>query len=481
MKQAILILLFLLTSILFAQEWSEPVNISNMAGHDISPDITIDNNGVLHCVWEHEIETNFRKIFYSKSDDNGETWSPPENISQNNEYWLGSAQIDCDLQNNLFVTYDYNIGDWSETAVYLQKYNGINWNDPLNLTEGYPGCNHSKIAIDSENRVYIFFYWFSFRYRYLENGEWSDVLYPYPNPGDDEIGFSDIVVDSNDNLHLTGKYINNTTDFNHTIYANYNKENNEWSELVFIHNEFESGGEGIALDNEENPHIVTRCSVAPYPYNTDRTQYSYYDGENWIDPLLVVEDPREQVIQNINNDVYIIDREKNEDIYNAVIYVQSNNFEGEIIYTADIVSGFLLRYSHDTNILYFFFTIYNSQEEDTDVFLMKKEIDTNITEENIIHNLSYDNITLSQNYPNPFNPQTNINFSLRKGGKTTLKIFNIKGQLIKILVNEYKQKGDHSVIWNGTDMQNRQVSSGAYYYRLQVGNRVKTKSLTLVK
>jgi len=62
-----------------------------------------------------------------------------------------------------------------------------------------------------------------------------------------------------------------------------------------------------------------------------------------------------------------------------------------------------------------------------------------------------------------------------------LKILNIKGQLVKALVNSYKNPGNYSVIWDGTDNQNKKVSSGIYYYRLQVCNRVKTKSLTLVK
>ncbi|MDO9576341.1 MAG: FlgD immunoglobulin-like domain containing protein, partial [Candidatus Cloacimonadales bacterium] len=64
---------------------------------------------------------------------------------------------------------------------------------------------------------------------------------------------------------------------------------------------------------------------------------------------------------------------------------------------------------------------------------------------------------------------------------TTLKILNIKGQLVKTLVNEYKAGGDYSVIWDGTDKNKKSVSSGVYYYRLQVSNRVKTKSLILVK
>jgi len=117
---------------------------------------------------------------------------------------------------------------------------------------------------------------------------------------------------------------------------------------------------------------------------------------------------------------------------------------------------------------------------------MKKEISGDFTEEHYISDLS--SINLSQHYPNPFNPSnakhalhTVINYSLIKGGNTTLKILNIKGQLIKTLVDEYKPKGDYSVIWDGTNNKDKKLSSGVYYYRLQVDNRVKTKSLTLVK
>ena len=62
-----------------------------------------------------------------------------------------------------------------------------------------------------------------------------------------------------------------------------------------------------------------------------------------------------------------------------------------------------------------------------------------------------------------------------------MKIFNTKGQLVKKLIDEYKQKGDYSIIWDGTNKDNKKVASGCYYYRLQVNDRVKTKSLIIMK
>ncbi len=480
MKKIFIFIIFIfIVFYLSAQEWTEPINISNMEGSDYLPDIVIDNNGVLHCVWSHIIETWYRIVYYSKSEDDGENWSEPQIISQNTEHACFHPKIASDSQNNLYLIYDLNTGNWTETSIQFQIFDGVSWSDPINLTEGYPGANApQKVVIDSEDCVYAFFYWFSFRYRYLDNGEWSEVLYPYPNPPDADIGFVDMVVDISNNLHLTGKYIDYGGP-NQTIYANYNKNDDEWSELVFIQNEYVSGGEGIALDNEENAHIVTRCSVAPYPYNIDGTQYTYFDGENWSDPILIVEDPYCQMIEIIEDDVYLLDWEKNIDNGNIVIYSKDNsgNWMGEIIYSGNAnPSNFL----YNSSNLYLIF--YGEVESDNlDIYLMKNEINTNTSEENIIQNLSYENIILSQNYPNPFNPLTKINFSLQKSGDTNLKIFNVRGQLIKILVNEYKKSGDYSVIWDGNNNKNRKVSSGVYYYRLQVGNRVKTKSLILMK
>ncbi|MCK4652993.1 MAG: T9SS type A sorting domain-containing protein [Candidatus Cloacimonetes bacterium] len=78
---------------------------------------------------------------------------------------------------------------------------------------------------------------------------------------------------------------------------------------------------------------------------------------------------------------------------------------------------------------------------------------------------------LHQNHPNPFNPDTKISYSLYEQGKVELSIYNIKGQIVKILVNDYKVIGKHSVIWNGRDSDNKQVSSGSYFYKLNVNGK----------
>ncbi len=86
--------------------------------------------------------------------------------------------------------------------------------------------------------------------------------------------------------------------------------------------------------------------------------------------------------------------------------------------------------------------------------------------------LSINNSILKQNYPNPFNPTTTISFSVTQNSDfVTLSVYNIKGQLIKALVSNNFDKGDHSVIWNGEDEDGKQVSSGVYLYKLKVNNK----------
>ena len=88
---------------------------------------------------------------------------------------------------------------------------------------------------------------------------------------------------------------------------------------------------------------------------------------------------------------------------------------------------------------------------------------------------------LAQNYPNPFNPTTTISFDLAKSGPVKLMVYNIKGQLVRSLVDEALSAGSHKVVWNGTDSRNRRLASGIYYYRLETSNYSKTRKLVLLK
>ncbi|MGE5362493.1 MAG: family 10 glycosylhydrolase [Bacteroidota bacterium] len=85
---------------------------------------------------------------------------------------------------------------------------------------------------------------------------------------------------------------------------------------------------------------------------------------------------------------------------------------------------------------------------------------------------------LNQNYPNPFNPATVIKYSLPAAGNVTLKVYDILGKEVAVLVNEVQNAGSHSVKFSAGDMN---LTSGIYLYRLSSGSFSETRKMVLLK
>ena len=92
--------------------------------------------------------------------------------------------------------------------------------------------------------------------------------------------------------------------------------------------------------------------------------------------------------------------------------------------------------------------------------------------------------SLSQNHPNPFNPSTTIYYTVPENSPDMvlkLTVFNIRGQLVKTLIDMPQGPGTYSVNWDGRNSDGRQVSSGIYFYRLVAGDYVSTRKMVLLK
>ncbi|MBC8416483.1 MAG: T9SS type A sorting domain-containing protein [Candidatus Cloacimonetes bacterium] len=87
----------------------------------------------------------------------------------------------------------------------------------------------------------------------------------------------------------------------------------------------------------------------------------------------------------------------------------------------------------------------------------------------------------SSNYPNPFNPTTTIAYSLPNDGMIELRVYNIKGQLVKTLVSGEQLAGSYEVVWNGKDNNDKSVSSGIYFYKLSTRDETIMKKILMLK
>jgi hypothetical protein len=88
---------------------------------------------------------------------------------------------------------------------------------------------------------------------------------------------------------------------------------------------------------------------------------------------------------------------------------------------------------------------------------------------------------LSDNYPNPFNPSTMINFAIPEAGRASLVVYNLLGQKVRTLSDEYRAAGRYQVSWDGRDDAGKVAGSGMYLYRLQSNQTTIVKKMLLVK
>ncbi len=131
----------------------------------------------------------------------------------------------------------------------------------------------------------------------------------------------------------------------------------------------------------------------------------------------------------------------------------------------------------------------------TDVFGMKGFIidgivygDTTITDIDDDPSSLPTEFKLSQNYPNPFNPSTKIKYSIPnvtlsgvEGSRVKLNVYDILGNEVATLVNEYKPAGSYEVEFNSHSGEGRNLTSGVYFYQLKVGSFVQTRKMILIK
>jgi hypothetical protein len=180
-------------------------------------------------------------------------------------------------------------------------------------------------------------------------------------------------------------------------------------------------------------------------------------------------------------------RNGNPDIY-AQRYNSSGNSDG---------SNYLVSNCHDTastaqiypaiasNTSNIYFTWMDDRRGNWDIYA--KVVDWTWTKVEEDQEVSLPNsFDLAQNYPNPFNPTTTIQFrvgSLEFGEPihTTLKIYNILGRLVRTLIDEEKLPGNYSVVWDGKDNSNKEVTSGIYLYQLKTIDYTNTRKMVLLR
>jgi hypothetical protein len=233
------------------------------------------------------------------------------------------------------------------------------------------------------------------------------------------------------------------------------------------------------------------------------TQYEPYDGEKHL-----TMDTEYLVIDNVNEALLYINLEKERNIvlrFYWKSYSEMNYRENGVFFSDDGGDNFSLAYYLE------------NREYDTwshvEIDVSQKIIDLGLSQSkffvikfqqrgnNAIHRdgFAFDTIRIisdiprneveqdvslileTSNFPNPFNPTTTISFSISSEANVNLSIYNVKGQKVTTLVDEFKSAGYHTVQWNGKDNTGRDVASGIYFSKMRSGKHAVTKKMILLK
>lgn len=237
--------------------------------------------------------------------------------------------------------------------------------------------------------------------------------------------------------------------------------------------------------------IESRSSQAVYAQIYDASGYP--QGNNILatdDPLSLPQGPK----VSVDNDTFFIvtwtdHRDGNPNIYYQKFYhdgtpVNSNmiihNPENSLQMSSDngvsvISNGVSVSYLYtawmDNRASGHGFDIY------ANIIKYKEEVGV---EEEFVENF-VSQFHLFQNYPNPFNPVTKISYALPTNCKVMLTVYNLLGQKVKVLVDEYQAAGVRSAGWDGKDSKGNEVVSGVYFYRIQAVEFTDTRKMILIK
>ncbi|MEI6062143.1 MAG: T9SS type A sorting domain-containing protein [Bacteroidota bacterium] len=425
---------------------------------------------------------------YSKSENQGNTWTTPIAIANDSLQWFGLPDIACDLQNHLYVSFEGDDMAPANTLIYMVQYNGTAWSNHFVVSDNMYGSNNSLVVVDKANRLYCFWHsWYNnevkLTYKYLENNSWSQAIIPYTQDGE-FFWIKKVVADSSNNLHCVGThhYQNESRYNDRVIYCFFYRNTNQWAPIENISDTTNRSWQGNSIDIDENaiPHIAWGEFINAYPSLDNASLYRYPNESGWL-PIDSVEINHNsyyhQLVIDNNNLCNIsvrqyIDLPNNVHLSYLINYREINNsWIGEII---DSVNGVFFEPNliksgnSDIGIIYYKGSV--SSDSASDVYFSKYNIFTKIK----LNELPATELLIT---PNPFNDKTEISYIINSQCHLVLDIFDLNGKLIERLTDQTQSPGKYCRTWQCTGLNRKEVKAGVYMVRLQAGRYVYSRKV----
>jgi len=380
----------------------------------------------LHVVWYDDRDLNW-EIYYKRSTDRGLSWEADTRLTTNvaNSRLPSVAVSGSTLH---VVWYDERVGNWE---IYYKRSTdgGSSWGPDTRLTNDPFASFYPSVAV-SGSVVHVV---------------WHDQR---DNSGIDEI------------------YYKRSTDGGTSWGADIRLTNN--------------------IHNQQYPSVTVSGTVVHIVWHDYRDGNSkiYYKrstdgGSSWgPDTRLTnsISDSWYSSITASGSAVHVVwydNRDGNDEIYYKRSTDGGSSWGADKQLTSESSFSFSPSVTASGSIVH---VVWQDYRDGNSEIYYKRDPTGNVTGIESIDSEIPKEFSLSQNYPNPFNPNTTIRFALPKSGFVSLKIYNLLGREVALLVNEEKTYGTYTVTWNASGMP-----SGVYFYRMQVGSFIETRKLVFLR
>ena len=465
------------------------------------PDIDVDDLGNFVIVWQ-DPRNNGTDIFAQRFNLSGEVLG--DNFMVNNEIsgYQKYPSVACEASGNFTVVWqDSRDGN---RDIYAQRFNfsGDTLDSNFKINDD-PGTKPQiEPEVNFSNKIVAV--WEDERY---DSGDiFAQLLDPSGQPEDTNFKIND---DSFDFIQLRADI---SSDFNGNFVVVW-QDKREGNYDIFAQR-FDSSGSFLNNNLKVNDDIGNSLQNFPKADSDSMGNFVvvWQDKRNGDEDVYaqIFNDKGEKIGKNfrVNDDVgnsyqghpdvtvnkegnfilvWVDKRNDDRDIYAQRYDSNFNPLEHNFRVNSDTESAEQTEPKVATNGKNIYFTWVDNRNGDSDIYA--KVVDWNFTEiEEIEVNNKFSTFFLSHNFPNPFNAVTNIRFTVNGELKnenrppyTTLMIYNLRGQLVRTLVNEYLKPGIYTAVWDGRNNKGSEVASGIYFYRLKMDDYTKTRKMLLLK
>ncbi len=465
----------------FAQQWTEPVNISNLANsHNQSPKICIDSFGVIHCVWRgmEPGQPSLSRIYYSKSINYGYSWDGPDIVNNIEEkVTVSEPNIAVNSEGNIAIAYTKG-GDNTSSFICLAHICNSKWLEDT-VSKGMPGSIRPLITYDNNGVLNCFWFHFgpygnTYFMRIDNDFNLSQVECLLCNEDMNAVQ-GNVVYDKNNWLHfisLSNPYLHQIED-TRAVYYVRNKDACE-PQKIFGSTQCAKGF--IELDTEGNPVAswMEKDTDISWSYNC----YSSKSTDNiWDTSVLISDSIRgfSTIIDSDNKDHYFVSHITKDRNYSLLCHITKVNGNWQKIFIADSEASYIIMDSkYYNNFLYVVYQKYefnaDSSEKYSNIIFQKTDLISSCGDEKPPKG----EINI---YPNPFRGKLHINGFFGMGGTTQLEIFTYDGILVFSDQLETTEEGAFNYSWNGETSSGTKLQEGIYLLRLSSGESVVCKTI----